>query len=349
MDCSGWVDDFLAYQRGEKAASAATIDSYQRTLRDFAAFSAGLDEGMAWDIVDEGVVRRWIVVQMEAGISVAYVRTRLSALRSFYRYLMLVRRIAKNPMVRVIAPKAAKPLPKFFRDDDINRLLDRLKRLAHSTPDSGETADTVEEDQALTQITGDDAFGRSRAYLIILLLYMTGMRASEMTGLDVGDVDLRQMQVKVTGKRDKQRIIPIDKEVADAVREYLPLRERELGRCARMRRGPQEQEPGTDAPRRSGKIEDASGALILARHGQRLDSRNLSTLVRKITGTVTTQKKRSPHVFRHTFATSMINNGSDLNSVKELLGHASLATTEVYTHTNFEELKRIYDNSHPRG
>lgn len=307
--CEGWVSDFLAYMSAERACSQATVDSYSHAIGAFRTFYAGLDRTLDWDAIDEDIVRRWVVAMMEDGMAVATVRRSLSALRSFFRYLLLTKRVAHNPMTRIVSPKAVKPLPKFFRDEDINRLLDELKQ--------------------------DASYMGVRAYLIILMFYMTGMRVSELTGLDVEDVDMSLKQVKVTGKRNKQRVIPMSDELIDAVRQYLPMRAAHL----------HSRESQDDM---SGVADDCGPLFLNARMG-RAGKSAVEALVKDLTGTVTTQERRSPHVFRHTFATSMINDGSDLQSVKELLGHASLATTQVYTHTNFEELRRIYNDAHPRG
>lgn len=340
MECVAWVDDFIGYISAERAYSDATVSHYTQILRDFGRFCLSLDEGLTWDTIDEDIVRQWVATSIEEGAHARTVKSRLTALRSFYRYLKLVGRITRNPMTRVPSPKVKKPLPKFFRDEDVNTLLDRLQEQIY-VADTSDNAEDNASGGTLEYLTGSDGYGKSRAYLIILMLYMTGMRISEMVGLDVADIDLGLRQLRVTGKRNKQRVIPIEQELLQAIERYLPIRNAELMRCAVQ-----------GASRRGGgsnKLEDGMGALFLGRHGQRINTSTLRKLVCDLTGTVTTQRKRSPHVFRHTFATSMINQGSDLQSVKEILGHVSLSTTEVYTHTNFEELRRIYNGAHPRG
>ena len=326
MDESLWVDDFLAYMQAEKGCSEKTTDKYRYGLETFRAAYKATDEGLTWSQIDSDVVRGWMMSLAEGGMKPQSMKAYLSGLRSFYRYLLLMGRITHNPMTRVLTPKAPKALPKFFRDDDINRLLDRLRAQA--------TGEAVEGDDGadLKAIAGEGRYRMARAYLLVLMLYMTGMRISELTGIDVDDIEMSARQVKVTGKRNKQRILPLVPELFDTIMMYLPLRQQELARLAEM---------GIEA--------DASGAMFLNGHGRRAGISAMSALVKRLTGTVTTQQRRSAHVFRHTFATSMLNQGSDLHSVKELLGHSKLATTEVYTHTNFEELLKAYRNAHPRA
>lgn len=301
MRTKSWVSDFLVYLTAERGRSNLTIERYRKVLLTFSEFyKEELDEGLDWDVIDDSVVRRWIMTRIEGGTRARTVNADLAALRSFYRYLFLTKKVSHNPMTRVKGLKAEKPLPKFFRDEDVNRLLDNLRESYDET----------------------GAYEEARNYLIILLFYTTGMRVSELTGLNVGDVDMTMRYVRVTGKRNKQRIVPLVDEVLNLYSDYMLLRK-------------------SESP--------LDEAVFLSKRKVRVSNNEVESLVKRLVGTVTTQEKRSPHVFRHTFATSMINNQSDLNSVKELLGHASLATTEIYTHTNFEELKKIYEQAHPRG
>jgi integrase/recombinase XerC len=174
-----------------------------------------------------------------------------------------------------------------------------------------------------------DDFEGHRDKMIMLMFYSTGVRLSELVGLNLADVDLDQMQVKVTGKRNKQRIIPYGDELGDAIRSYLDLR--------------------TSFLKTKGRQEVENAFFVDARKGNRILPGKVQTLVKKYLSLVTTQRKRSPHVLRHSFATSMLNHHADLQSVKELLGHESLSTTEIYTHTSFQELKEMYKHAHPRA
>ncbi len=203
-----------------------------------------------------------------------------------------------DPSYVVKGPKKQKPLPQFVREEDMNRLLD--------TPQMWE-----------------EGFVGLRARTIIILFYETGIRLAELIGLDVEDVDLATRQLKVTGKRNKQRIVPFGEELETAIREYLKQRDR-----------------------LSVRIDDA---LILSDKGKRMTRSQVEKIVKQHLSLTTTLKKRSPHVLRHSFATAMLNNGAGLESVRRLLGHESVATTQIYTHTTFEQLKRIYETAHPRA
>jgi integrase/recombinase XerC len=180
-----------------------------------------------------------------------------------------------------------------------------------------------EMDKLLDQEEWNDTYKDVRARTIILLLYETGIRRSELTGLDDRDIDFESRQLKVTGKRDKQRIVPFGEELATELQRYIEVRDREL--------------------------EKKSTALFLNKHGERMTGAQLYCEVKEQLSKVTTMKKRSPHVLRHTFATAMLNHEAGLESVRQLLGHESLETTEIYTHTTFEQLKRVYKDAHPRG
>ncbi len=204
----------------------------------------------------------------------------------------------------VIAPKMQKPLPVFFKEEEMNR--------------------------AEEQMEWSDDYESMRDSLIIEMLYETGMRRAEMLGLKDDDVDLRQHQVRVFGKRRKERIVPFGERLTAMIERYLSCREETFG------------------VRNNGE-QDVSLAFFLNSKGKPLTESQLYKIVRDRMGEVSTLKKHSPHVLRHTFATTMLNNGADINTIKDLLGHASLAATQVYTHTTFEQLKEVYQKSHPRA
>ena len=205
--------------------------------------------------------------------------------------------VTHDPSYVVKGPKKQKPLPQFVREDEMNRLLD--------TPQMWE-----------------DGFAGLRARTIIILFYETGIRLAELIGLDVTDVDFAAHQIKVTGKRNKQRIIPFGTELEGVLREYLTQRNAQL---------------------------QVDPALVLSDKGKRMTRNQVEKIVKQHLSLTTTLKKRTPHVLRHSFATAMLNNGAGLEDVRLLLGHESVATTQIYTHTTFEQLKRIYENAHPRA
>ena len=247
--------------------------------------------------VDVDLIRQWIVLLMERGYTSTSVNRKLSSLRSFYKFLLRRGEITADPLRKISGPKNKKPLPVFVREADMNRLLDET--------DFGE------------------GFIGCRNKMIIEMFYATGMRLSELIGLNDRDVDFSSVQIKVTGKRNKQRLIPFGEELREAMAEYLKLRNDAL----------------------PGKAE----AFFVKEDGKALNSSLVYKLVKRSLSEVVSIKKRSPHVLRHTFATGMLNHKADLGAVKELLGHNSLSTTEIYTHATFEELKKVYKQAHPRA
>lgn len=292
-----WLDSFLDYLTFERNYSPRTVGEYQDDLKAFESFYKEVDAALSWDTVDADVVRNWMVKMMESGRTATTVNRRLSALRTFYKYVLKRGWMHSDPVRNIRGPKKKKPLPVFLKEAEMNRLLD---------------GDYFGED-----------FAGKRDRLIVAMFYVTGIRLSELTGLNVADVSLPEQTVKVTGKRNKQRIIPFGEELKNMLEAYLEQR-KPMGA-------------------------DFQAALFVDAEGLRLKKTKVRTLVQHYLSLVTTQRKRSPHVLRHTFATSMLNHHADLESLKELLGHESISTTEVYTHTTFEELKEMYNHAHPRA
>lgn len=297
---NNWVEDFVAYLRYERAYSERTVVPYQEDLKAFESYYRNLDSQLSWNTVPVDVIRDWIVNLMDQGHKASSVCRKLSAVKSFYKFLLRRGLVDVDPANQVVGPKKDKPLPYFIREKDMDFLLDRVH--------FPETPQGV------------------RDRLILMMFYTTGIRASELLGLDVTDISMEERQLRVTGKRNKQRIVPFGHELYQELESYLEQR-------SRM------------------KISDeAEKALFLTdKTGRRMQYTQVRNIVNHYLSLVTTQTKRSPHVLRHSFATSMLNNKADLQSVKELLGHESLATTEIYTHTTFEELKEMYNQAHPRA
>ena len=291
------IDQFLNYLRYERNRSPRTVQLYEENLRDFQAYLQGVDDCLTLQTADADMLRGWMESLMDKGLKATTVNLALSAVRTFYRYVLLRHFVERDPACGVKGPKKAKPLPQFVRESEMNQLLDE-------------------------EISTDN-YSEVRARTIIMLFYETGIRLAELVGLDDADVDFTSMQLKVTGKRNKQRIIPFGEELSEALRNYMALRDAEVVK--------------------------QSSALFLNGRGKRVSRAVVQCLVRNRLAEVTTLKKRSPHVLRHSFATAMLNNGAGLESVKKLLGHESLETTEIYTHTTFEQLKRVYNDAHPRA
>lgn len=296
-----WIQTFIDYLRYERNLSERTIEDYQAVLKEFEQFWKELDDELSWKTIDSDIVRQWIVALMDRGNKASSVGTKLSAIRSFYKFLLKRAMVDFDPAHAVAPPKREKTLPYFVKENEMNLLLD----------DSNIFPDTFEG---------------KRDRLILLTFYSTGMRLSELVGLNQGDVDLNVGQLRVTGKRNKQRVIPFGDELKDSFRDFFALLNN-MKLCREIQ-GP---------------------VFVNPKDGERLLPNKVRTIVEMYLSKVTTQKKKSPHVLRHSFATSMLNHHADLQSVKELLGHERLSTTEIYTHTTFEELKEMYKLAHPRA
>ena len=305
------IESFLTYLTADKGYSPQTVSKYEQCLLAFRTFFMEKDAGLTWTDIDTDVVRAWVAHRHGQGLHPHTIQQGLSALRSFYRYLMRMNLATRNPATLVRNPKADKPLPTFLKQEEMNRLLD-------DTP-------------------FPDSFEGRRDHLLLLLLYWTGMRCAELLGLNVEDIDLKGGELKVTGKRNKQRILPFGPEVGEAISSYLAERAVLVG------------DGDEDCGVRSGALLVYHPSRPKMATYRRMTAAKVQAIVRHYLSLVTTQRKRSPHVLRHTFATVMLNNGADLEAVKELLGHESLNTTEIYTHTTFAELQKEYEKAHPRS
>jgi integrase/recombinase XerC len=292
------IEDFLNYLRYERNRSDLTVRNYERSLRDFESYFKNRENHLSWESVDSDLIRDWMESMMDKGDMASTVNNCLSAVRSFFRFALSRGLVSSDPAHNVKGPKKKKPLPQFVREGEMNRLID------------------------LPEMWGD-SYNDVRARTIIILFYETGIRLAELVGLNDQDIDFANHQLKVTGKRNKQRIVPFGEELEQTLKVYMQQRD--------------------------GQTAKQDAALFLNNKGCRISRSVVSKIVRTGLSRVTTMKKRSPHVLRHSFATAMLNNGAGLESVRKLLGHASVATTEIYTHTTFEQLKRVYKNAHPRA
>lgn len=291
------IDRFLDYLKLERNYSRLTVLKYESCLRLFEEYFKNLNAELEWESVDADVIRDWMESMMDSGLTAATVNGRLSAVRSFYRFALKKGLVENDPAHTITGPKKEKPLPKFIREKDMDRLLQ-------------------------PEMWGD-TYKDVCARTIILLFYETGMRVGELVMLDDEMVDMDNRQLKVTGKRNKQRIIPFGAELEQALRDFVRLRDEQVERTEK--------------------------GFFVTEKGQRVTYEQVRRMVKNHLGRVTTQQKRTPHVLRHTFATTMLNHEAGLESVKQLLGHESLATTEIYTHTTFEQLKKVYEKAHPRS
>ena len=290
------IEDFLDYLQYERNRSERTVRAYADDLKSFEAFFKNLDGQLSWESVDSDIIRDWMESMMDKGNTATSVNRRLSAVRSLYRFALSRGYVSRDPAHAVSGPKCQKVLPQYLREKEMNTLLDEQM--------------------------WEDRYIDVRARTIILLFYSTGIRLSELIGLDDADVDFAEQQLKVTGKGDKQRILPFGTELSEALRVYMA--------------------------RRDAEVERKDSAVFLTAKGGRMNSQQVRDEVRRHLSRVSTLKKRTPHVLRHTFATAMLNHEAGIESVKKLLGHSKLSTTEIYTHTTFEQLRQAYAKAHPR-
>jgi integrase/recombinase XerC len=287
------IDEFLNYIAKEKRYSPHTIKGYKTDLIEFSDYCHRYFN-ISIQQVNHKIVRSWFAQMMEEGCEPSTVHRKSSTLKSFFKFLMVNGLLEKSPMDLVPLPKLKKNLPKFVDQKSLDVLLNELE-----FPDNYEG---------------------KRDKLIIDLFYQTGIRQSELIELNVNDIDFGQQQIKVLGKRNKERIIPISNSLIETIKEFITYRK-------------------TDS------VEN----LMLTAVGQKLYPKLVYKIVNKYLSKVTTLSQRSPHVLRHSFATHMLNNGAELNSIKELLGHINLSATQVYTHNSMEKIKTIYKQAHPRA
>lgn len=293
-----YILSFLKYLEFEKRYSSRTIESYQIDLIQFNEFCVKIASVQELKHVQSLTIRDWIVYLLDSGISNRSVNRKISALKSFYRYLLRKDIISINPFLKIESLKNKKRLPVFVSEEKMEVLLDD------------------------NEWSGD--FSGIRNKLIIEMFYTTGIRLSELINLKESNIDLTSSLIKVLGKRNKERIIPITRELNETIKEYLESKAKLFGSLE-------------------------SSFLLVTQKGDKLYPKLVYRIVIKLLSTVTSMDKKSPHVLRHTFATHMLNNGAGINAIKELLGHANLAATQVYTHNTFEKLKKIYKLAHPRA
>lgn len=291
------IEKYIKYLRYEKNYSLHTEISYSTDLYQFDGFLKNNFSEINIKSVDSDIVRLWIVSLMEAKVSPRSVNRKLSALKSFYKYLLRINEVPANPVKKLTGPKTTKPIPSFVNSGAMEKILD--------------------------ESNFDSTFESFRNRVMLELFYVTGVRRSELMGMRDLDIDFDAETIRVAGKRNKQRLIPISGNMRLLLEQYIAKRDAD--------------------------VKEQSGYLFVKKDGQQLYPILIHRIVVNNLRYIPTLSKASPHVLRHSFATGMLNNGADINAVKELLGHSSLAATEVYTHTSFEELKKIYNKAHPRA
>ena len=292
-----FIDSFIGYLRVERHYSAHTVRAYERDLLAFKDYVARLDESLLFHEADTDVVRSWVASMMDAGAAPSTVCRKLSALRSFFSFVRSNCGVGENPVAGLKGPKCRKKLPTFIKEEEMDALIDEAS-------------------------FGED-YAACRDKVILQLFYETGIRLSELVGLNLSSLDMQTGVVKVLGKRNRERMVPFASGLKTALELYL-----------------QEREAFAQQP---------CDALFLSAKGERIAPGSVYRMVRNRLEGVTSVKKKSPHVLRHSFATAMLNNNAEIGAVKELLGHRQLATTEIYTHLSFEDMKGFYEKAHPRA
>ena len=284
---------FITYLSSEKRFSEHTIKSYTTDLKQFTSFLSA-----EFQIIDEiheisfQIIRTWIASLLENGINPRSVNRKISTLKTYFKFLIREGELIENPMMKVVAPKSKKRLPIFIEEDQISSLLN--------------------------EVQFEIGFIGQRNKLIIELFYVTGIRLSELINIKISDVDFNNQSIKVLGKRNKERIIPLSSNVVNDLNNFIENNQQ-------------------------------NKYLFTNLDGKKLYTKLVYRLVNKYIGKISSVNKKSPHILRHTFATHMLNNGADINAIKELLGHANLSATQVYTHNTIEKLKTVYKQAHPRA
>jgi len=293
------IQSFLDYLKFERRYSAHTIRSYQDDLRQFGEYLKKDYDEILIVKTDHVTVRSWLAQLKENDISAKSINRKISSLKSFFKYHLKAGTITQSPMGKIISPKISKRLPVFIKEEDTSKLIN-------------------------ASLIATEDWKSLNTHLLVSLFYGTGMRLSELVNLKENQVDFSRRQLKVLGKGNKERIIPVTAELLKVVKEYIQQKKKEF--------------------------EHSADTLLVTEKGKKMYSKYAYLLVNAVLNdNVKTLDKKSPHVLRHTFATHLMNNGANLNAVKELLGHSSLAATQVYTHNTIEKLKNVYKKAHPKA
>lgn len=291
------AQSFFDYLQFEKRYSAHTIISYQTDLSHFFSFTENQFGHTEINKIDYNIIRSWLAKLKQGGMSSKTINRKISCLKSFFKYQLRQGLIQVSPMAKIVSPKNGKRIPVFVKEDDVKEIT--------------KTLNTATED-----------WRSLNTKMLISIFYATGMRLSELINLKERQIDYSRSEVKVVGKGNKERIIPISRGLAKEMQEYCVLKRKEFGH---------------------------SDTLLVTERGKKLYPKYAYLQVKQVLSKASTLDKKSPHVLRHSFATHLMNGGADLNAVKELLGHSSLAATQVYTHTTIEKLKDVHKKAHPKA
>ncbi len=294
-----YIEQFTKYIESEKRFSLHTLTAYTKDLEQFFSYINNQYNPSSIHDIDHHMIRSWIVSLVNKDIKPRSINRKLSTLKSYYKFLRKENLVSENPLIKIPPLKPEKKLPEFVSQEKMDLLLD--------------------------DVEFENNFEGTRNKLIIEILYFTGMRLSELTGLKDSDIDLEKQQLKVIGKRNKERIIPFEQNLKNSLYTYISIRNSEFEKS------------------------ESEDNFLLTSKGRKIYNKLVYRVVNLYLSRVSTLQKTSPHILRHTFATHMLNNGADLNAIKELLGHANLSATQVYTHNTIDKLKTIYKQAHPRA
>ncbi|AYA38377.1 integrase [Hymenobacter oligotrophus] len=295
------MEAFLDYLRFERRYSPHTVLSYQTDLRQFQDYLLHTYEVTDAAAADHTLIRSWIVTLMEQQRDPRTVNRKIACLRSYYKFLLRTGSIGRNPMLRITPPKTSKKLPDFVPEEPLNQLLNSFQF--------------------------DDSFAGVRDQLMLEMLYGTGIRLSELIGIGHDDVSVAARTVRVTGKGNKQRIVPLNPSLINVIENYMVRKTNEFGTAG-----------------------NAAAPLLVTDKGKPLYPQLVYRTVKHYLGQITSAPgQQHPHVLRHSFATHLLGKGADLNAIKELLGHANLAATQVYTHLSIDKLKAVFEKAHPKA
>jgi integrase/recombinase XerC len=287
-----FINKFIKYIESERRLSKHTVTSYKTDLNQFFSYINDHSIVESVDQISFKIIRNWITYLFERGITSRTINRKISSLKSFFKFLEFSDLISVNPTLKIISPKNSRKLPSIVEQVDLDQLLD--------------------------QKYFDEGVVGERDSLIIEFFYLTGVRLSELIEIKINDIDFKNCSLKVLGKGNKERIIPLSFDVLSKIDLFI----------------------------KNYKIKDY---LFLNSSKKKLYPKKVYRIVNYYIGLVSSVKKRSPHVLRHSFATHMLNNGADINAIKEILGHSSLSATQIYTHNTVEKLKSVYDQAHPRA
>lgn len=309
-----YIEKFIHFIQFEKRYSPNTVLSYKNDLTQFFSFITKFYEIENIEKVNFQIIRSWIINLLEKNINTRSINRKITTLKSFFKFLIKEGVVKENPMLKVLSPKTAKKLPLFVEKEKMDLLFERIKS------------------QDIRQDNYQDDFEFIRNKLILELFYATGVRLSELISLKQRDVDLSNMTIKVFGKGAKERIIPLYPELKKSILQYLEAKNKLL-----------------DLLDKKNQNDEDTPYFFINKKGKKLYPKFVYRLVNRYLSMVTTVSKKSPHVLRHTFATHMLNSGADIQAVKELLGHANLSATQIYTHNTVEKLLKIYKQAHPKA